>query len=58
ILLAVPKKRTTHRKKRMRSTNKGLKNRKDIVPCPGCGAPKLEHRVCGKCFVSVRQRLR
>ncbi|KAL1719520.1 ribosomal L32p protein family-domain-containing protein [Schizophyllum commune] len=50
IVLAVPKKKTSHSKKRMRAAGKGLKDKQNIVSCPGCGAPKLAHHLCGKCY--------
>ncbi|KAJ3359141.1 hypothetical protein GGF32_009588 [Allomyces javanicus] len=53
IVLAVPKSRTTHGKKRMRMSNKGLKNREDIVPCPACKAPKLLHHACPACLSKI-----
>jgi ribosomal protein L32 len=56
ILRAVPKKKTSHSKKRMRAANKGLKNREDIVPCPGCGRQKLMAHVCRHCLRDIRLR--
>ncbi|TRM66366.1 ribosomal L32p protein family-domain-containing protein [Schizophyllum amplum] len=50
IVLAVPKKKTSHSKKRMRASGKGLKDKQNIVSCPGCGSPKLAHHLCGKCY--------
>ncbi|KAI5835341.1 hypothetical protein K523DRAFT_291809 [Schizophyllum commune Tattone D] len=50
IVLAVPKKKTSHSKKRMRAAGKGLKDKQNIVSCPGCGSPKLAHHLCGKCY--------
>ncbi|CAG8619500.1 7647_t:CDS:1, partial [Funneliformis mosseae] len=41
ILWAVPKKKTSHSKKRMRSANKGLKDKTNIVDCLGCGQKHL-----------------
>src|SRR5688572_16037410 len=46
ILWAVPKKKTSHSKKRMRSANKGLKDKTNIVNCPGCGQKHLIHHLC------------
>src|SRR3989337_1473242 len=46
ILWAVPKKKTSHSKKRMRSANKGLKDKTNIVNCPGCGQKHLTHHLC------------
>ncbi|KAL1740038.1 ribosomal L32p protein family-domain-containing protein [Schizophyllum fasciatum] len=50
VVLAVPKKKTSHSKKRMRAAGKGLKDKQNIVSCPGCGSPKLAHHLCGKCY--------
>ncbi|KAJ2662688.1 hypothetical protein IWW48_001746 [Coemansia sp. RSA 1200] len=58
ILRAVPKQRTSHSKKRMRMANKGLKNRKDIVPCPGCGRPKLISQICKNCYKNIKHTLK
>ncbi|KAJ2401292.1 hypothetical protein GGI23_001492 [Coemansia sp. RSA 2559] len=58
ILRAVPKQRTSHSKKRMRMSNKGLKNRKDIVPCSGCGSPKLISQICPTCYKDIKHTLR
>lgn len=49
-LLAVPKSRVSHSRKRMRSANKGLKDRDDFVHCAGCGSPKLAHHICANCY--------
>ncbi|KDQ63715.1 hypothetical protein JAAARDRAFT_53903 [Jaapia argillacea MUCL 33604] len=50
FLLAVPKKKTSHSRKRMRSANKGLKDKMNLVHCPGCGTPKLAHHLCAFCY--------
>ncbi|KAI9222823.1 hypothetical protein BC828DRAFT_377412 [Blastocladiella britannica] len=55
IVLAVPKSRTTHGGKRMRASNKGLKNREDIVPCPVCSTPKLLHHACSSCLSKLER---
>ncbi|CAE6425149.1 unnamed protein product [Rhizoctonia solani] len=55
IVLAVPKKKTSPSKKRMRSANKGLKDKTNIVNCPGCGAPKRAHHVCPQCFSEINR---
>ncbi|KAJ3475663.1 hypothetical protein NLI96_g11686 [Meripilus lineatus] len=34
-VLAVPKKKTSHSRKAMRSANKGLKDKQNLVHCPG-----------------------
>ncbi|EUC66804.1 ribosomal protein L32 [Rhizoctonia solani AG-3 Rhs1AP] len=55
IVLAVPKKKTSPSRKRMRSANKGLKDKTNIVNCPGCGAPKRSHHVCPQCFSEINR---
>ncbi|KAJ7786356.1 hypothetical protein B0H16DRAFT_28403 [Mycena metata] len=50
FVLAVPKKKVSHSRKSMREANKGLKDKHNIVNCPGCGAPKLAHHLCNHCF--------
>ncbi|RKP11703.1 hypothetical protein BJ684DRAFT_4873, partial [Piptocephalis cylindrospora] len=54
LLRAVPKSRTSHSKKRMRASNKGLKDRKDLTTCPGCGRSKRMHHLCRWCLRDVR----
>ncbi|GAA5953500.1 hypothetical protein JCM8115_000542 [Rhodotorula mucilaginosa] len=56
-LLAAPKRRTTHGAKRMRSSNKGLKEKQNIVSCPGCGSPKLAHHLCHECHTAFRREI-
>ncbi|KAL9937864.1 hypothetical protein V8E36_003409 [Tilletia maclaganii] len=56
ILRAVPKKKVSHSRKSMRSANKGLKDRVDIVHCPGCGRAKLHHHLCEHCYSSINRR--
>lgn len=50
FLWAVPKKRTSHSKKRMRSAHKYLRPRCDFIPCPKCSNLKLMHVLCGHCL--------
>ncbi|RDB29685.1 putative 54S ribosomal protein L32, mitochondrial [Hypsizygus marmoreus] len=50
FLLAVPKSKISHSRKSMRSANKGLKDKQNIVNCPGCGSPKLAHHLCPNCY--------
>lgn len=50
ILRAVPKKKTSHMKKRHRQlAGKALKDVKSINTCPGCGRPKKAHHLCPYC---------
>ncbi|KAJ2740895.1 hypothetical protein GGI20_005552 [Coemansia sp. BCRC 34301] len=58
ILRAVPKQRTSHSKKRKRMATKGLKNRYDLVPCSGCGRPKLTAHICLNCYHDIKRKLK
>jgi large subunit ribosomal protein L32 len=50
ILRAVPKKKTSYSKSRMRRlAGKGLKDVMSIVKCPSCGRPKRSHFLCPYC---------
>lgn len=50
ILRAVPKKKTSHMKKRHRQmAGKALKDAIDINTCSGCGEPKRSHMLCPTC---------
>ncbi|KAF6844121.1 54S ribosomal protein L32, mitochondrial [Colletotrichum musicola] len=52
ILRAVPKKKTSHSKKRHRQmAGKALKDIK-LCNCPACGQPKRQHVVCANCLSS------
>lgn len=53
ILLAAPKSKVSHSRKRMRSANKGLKDRTDFVHCSACGKPKLFHHICASCYFEL-----
>ena len=46
--MAVPKRRTSKRKKRARNTHKTAPAIA-IQLCPQCQSPKRPHRVCGEC---------
>jgi large subunit ribosomal protein L32 len=57
LIMAVPKRRTSKRKKRARNTHK-------VAPaivlhaCPKCGSMKRPHRVCQECgFYAGKQRV-
>ncbi|KAJ3121618.1 hypothetical protein HK098_003510 [Nowakowskiella sp. JEL0407] len=50
ILWAVPKKKTTHRKKRLRMNGKWLKPQHNAGACPYCGTPVLMHHICRTCL--------
>ena len=47
--MAVPKKRTSKSRKRMRRSHDGLKATAAVMDCPVCGELKLMHRVCPAC---------
>ena len=55
--MAVPKRRTSKRKKRARNTHK--KAAKVVLQlCPRCQSPKRPHRVCGECgYYAGKQRV-
>ncbi|XP_006454373.1 hypothetical protein AGABI2DRAFT_133071 [Agaricus bisporus var. bisporus H97] len=55
FLLAVPKKKVSHSRKAMRAANKGLKDKQNIVSCPGCGSPKLSHHLCANCYSYINR---
>ncbi|MEE8060737.1 MAG: 50S ribosomal protein L32 [Gemmatimonadales bacterium] len=46
--MAVPKRRTSKSRKRLRRTHHKAAGMK-TQPCPRCSEPKLPHRVCGTC---------
>ena len=50
VLWAVPKKRTSHSKKRKRMTHKYLKPKQNVTLCQKCGNAKLLHMLCGHCL--------
>ena len=50
---AVPKKRTSHSKKRMRSAHKYMKPKLNYTVCPECKNLKLLHTLCGYCLKKI-----
>jgi len=50
ILMAAPKKRTSHSKKRLRMTHKWPQNKENIEVCFYCGRPKLMNILCKHCL--------
>ena len=55
--MAVPKRRTSKRKKRARNTHK-VAPRVAIQKCPKCDAPKRPHHVCEACgYYAGEQRV-
>lgn len=56
ILWAAPKKKTSHSKKRMRASNKGLQQKENITSCPACGNHKLLHHLCGNCYSDLKKK--
>jgi large subunit ribosomal protein L32 len=54
ILKAVPKKKTSHMKKRHRQmAGKGLKDVTSLNKCSGCGRVKRAHYLCPHCVMSM-----
>lgn len=57
ILRAVPKKKTSHMKKRHRQmAGKALKDVTNLCKCPACGELKRMHRLCPTCAESELTR--
>ena len=55
--MAVPKRRTSKRKKRARNTHK-VAPRVALQACPRCQSPKRSHRVCAECgYYAGEQRV-
>ncbi|GAB7361477.1 hypothetical protein MBLNU230_g1533t1 [Neophaeotheca triangularis] len=58
VLRAVPKKKTSHMKKRHRQmAGKGLKDVTALNKCSACGRPKRAHVLCPYCVQSIKQWL-
>lgn len=59
ILRAVPKKKTSHMKKRHRQmAGKALKDVKNLSTCSSCGEVKRSHVLCKTCVTSKRLQSR
>ena len=55
VLRAVPKKKTSHMKKRHRQmAGKALKDVKNLNTCSGCGQIKRAHTLCPHCVESMQ----
>ncbi|KAL2133409.1 hypothetical protein VTI74DRAFT_2410 [Chaetomium olivicolor] len=56
ILKAVPKKKTSHMKKRHRQmAGKALKDVTSLCKCPACGEIKRMHYLCPHCAAKLRE---
>jgi len=55
LLMAVPKKKTTPHKKKIRNRHRQLKNRADIEICAICGNHKLENHLCAHCVERIKE---
>ncbi|KAK1150336.1 hypothetical protein N8T08_000238 [Aspergillus melleus] len=56
VLRAVPKKKTSHMKKRHRQmAGKALKDVKNLNTCPGCGQIKRAHVLCPHCVANIKK---
>ncbi|KAL2011824.1 hypothetical protein VTN00DRAFT_4542 [Thermoascus crustaceus] len=59
VLRAVPKKKTSHMKKRHRQmAGKALKDVKSLNTCPGCGQIKRAHVLCPDCVRDIKEQWR
>lgn len=56
LLMAVPKKRTTTHKRKLRNRHKQLRNRTDIEICAMCGNYKIENHLCGHCVERIKEK--
>ncbi|KAL0940360.1 54S ribosomal protein L32, mitochondrial [Colletotrichum truncatum] len=55
ILRAVPKKKTSHSKKRHRQmAGKALQDVKSLCKCPACGHTKRQHVICPNCMNKIK----
>ncbi|KAK4115822.1 hypothetical protein N656DRAFT_775802 [Canariomyces notabilis] len=58
ILKAVPKKKTSHMKKRHRQmAGKALKDVNSLCKCPACGETKRMHYLCPHCATKLRNMM-
>src|SRR5438552_1561612 len=56
ILRAVPKKKTSHSKKRKRQlVGKALEDKTNLTRCEACGDSKLLHTLCASCVKSIQK---
>lgn len=56
ILRAVPKKKTSHSKKRKRQLiGKALQDKTNLTRCESCGDWKLLHTLCASCVKSIQK---
>ncbi|KAL5334070.1 hypothetical protein BJX70DRAFT_33929 [Aspergillus crustosus] len=57
VLRAVPKKKTSHMKKRHRQmAGKALKDMKNLNTCPACGQMKRSHVLCQHCVSDIKKQ--
>ncbi|KAL3459963.1 hypothetical protein BJX64DRAFT_264050 [Aspergillus heterothallicus] len=57
VLRAVPKKKTSHMKKRHRQmAGKALKDVKNLNTCPACGQIKRSHVLCQHCVGEIKKQ--
>ncbi|KAE8147096.1 hypothetical protein BDV25DRAFT_161126 [Aspergillus avenaceus] len=57
VLRAVPKKKTSHMKKRHRQmAGKALKDVKNLNTCSGCGQIKRAHVLCPHCVENIKRQ--
>ncbi|OJJ63256.1 hypothetical protein ASPSYDRAFT_37783 [Aspergillus sydowii CBS 593.65] len=57
VLRAVPKKKTSHMKKRHRQmAGKALKDVRNLNTCPACGQIKRSHVLCQHCVENIKKQ--
>ncbi|KAL2872224.1 mitochondrial 54S ribosomal protein bL32m [Aspergillus lucknowensis] len=57
VLRAVPKKKTSHMKKRHRQmAGKALKDVRNLNTCPSCGQIKRSHVLCQHCVETIKKQ--
>lgn len=47
--MAVPKKKTSRRRRDMRRAHDAIQFTEAVEYCPDCGEPKLRHHLCAAC---------
>lgn len=53
---AVPKKKVTLAKRRIRAKSLAIENKMNLYACPTCGSPKRKHNLCRTCLNRVNKK--